>query len=52
MSGCAEDTEAAGDRMGLLPVGRGEGRPWEADPMVLVFPQPCSVHTWEQPSPT
>lgn len=52
MSGYGADMEAARDRMGPLPLGRGGGRPWEADSMVLVFLQPCSVHTWEQPSPT
>lgn len=52
ISGCAADTEVAEDRTGPLPLGRREGRPWEADSVVLVFPQPCSVHTWEQPSPT
>lgn len=52
MSGCSVDTEADGDRVGPPLVGKGGGGPWEADSMVLVPPQPCSVHTWEQPSPT
>ena len=28
-----------------------EGKLWDADSTGLVPPQPCSVHTWELPSP-